>query len=147
MDLVPWSSFREIAPFRREMDNLFKRFFGELPFGGATAGEWLPAMDVSETGESIVVKMELPGLEAKDIDISIQGDRLTIKGEKKKEEEKKGEHFHSMERFYGSFQRSLMLPSAVKSDRIEANFEKGLLTIMLPKAEEAKAKEIKINVT
>ena len=146
MDPAPWSPLRELAPLRKEMDSLFRRFWGELPFTGTPAEEWLPSMDVSETADSIVVKAELPGMEAKDIDVSILGDRLTIKGEKKKEEEKKGEHFHSMERYYGSFQRSFRLPSTVNMDKIEAGFDKGILTITLPKTEEAKTKEIKIEV-
>ena len=146
MELVPWRPFRELAPLKREMDSLFKRFFGELPFAGTAPEEWLPAMDVSETEDSILVKTELPGLEVQNIDVSILGDLLTIKGEKKREEEKKGEYFHCTERYCGSFQRSFRLPSTVNIDKVEAKFDKGILTIALPKTEEAKTKEIKIQV-
>lgn len=146
MDLVPWRPLRELAPFRREMDNLLRRFFGESPLAGTLTEEWLPAMDVSETEDSILVKAELPGLEVKDIEVSLLGDRLIIKGEKKREEEKKGEHFHSTERYYGTFQRSFRLPATVNTEKIEAKFDKGVLTVTLPKTEEAKTKEIKIKV-
>ena len=88
----------------------------------------------------------MPGLDAKDVNVSISGDLLTIKGEKKKEEEEKDEHHHYMERYYGSFQRSFQLPINVKSDKIEATFDKGILKVTLPKTEEAKKKEIEVKV-
>lgn len=146
MELIPWKPQRELTSLRREMDNMLSRFFGEAPFSSLFSQEWNPAVDVSETEECVFVKAELPGLEAKDIDVSLMGDRLTIKGEKTKEEEKKGESFHSVERYSGSFQRSFRLPSTVQMDKVEATFEKGVLTVKLPKTEEAKSKEIKINV-
>jgi len=145
-EIDPWRSFGELSPLRREMDSIFRRFFGKSPFEKAVAEEWLPPMDISETEDSILIRAELPGLEVSDIDVSIQGDRLTIKGEKKREEEKKGEHFHCTERFCGSFQRSLRLPTTVRTDKVEAKFEKGILAITLPKTEEGKTKEIKIAV-
>lgn len=146
MELVPWKPFREISSLRKEMDNLLNRFFGKSPLAEAWGEEWLPSMDISETATNIVVKAELPGLEAKDLDVSLTEDVLTIKGEKKKEEETKEQHLHYSERYYGSFQRSFKLPTSVQSDKIEANFEKGVLTVTLPKTEEAKRKEIKIKV-
>ncbi len=146
MENVPWKPFREIVPFRKEMDNLFKRFFGESPLAEVFAEQWLPAMDVSETEDMVLVKAELPGLEVSDIEVSMLGDRLMIKGEKKKEAERTGEHYHSSERYYGAFQRSFQLPATVKIDQVEAKFDKGILTITLPKTEEAKTKEVKIPV-
>ncbi len=146
MEPVTWKPFKELVPFKKEMDNVFRRFFGESPFGEAMTDQWLPAMDVSETEEMVLVKAELPGLDVNDIDVSIIGDRLSIKGEKRKETEREGEHFHSSERYYGAFQRSFQLPATVKIEQIEAKFEKGILTITLPKTEEAKTKEIKIQV-
>jgi HSP20 family protein len=96
--------------------------------------------------DSIIVKADLPGLESKVVDVSLLGDLLTIKGEKKKEEEKKEVRFHSIERFHGTFQRSFRIPAAVLTDKIEASFEKGVLKVVLPKTEEAKAKPIKVQV-
>jgi HSP20 family protein len=146
MELVPWRPFRELAPLRREMDSLFRKFFGESPFEATQVENWVPPMDVSETAESITVRVELPGLEVKDIDVSLLGDSLTIKGEKTRQEEKKGEHFHCVERYCGSFERSFRLPATVIPEKIEARFEKGILSIELPKTEEAKTKAIKIEV-
>ena len=111
-----------------------------------TAEEWAPSVDVSETKDNFVVKAELPGLDAKDVNVSISGDMLTIKGEKKKEEEEKDEHHHYVERYYGSFQRTFQLPSSVKTDKIDATFDKGVLKVTLPKKPEAKKKEIEIKV-
>lgn len=146
MELVPRKSFGEVSTLRKEMDNLLNKFFGKSSLAEAFRDEWAPSLDVSETANSIVVKAELPGLEVKDIDVSLAGDLLTIKGEKRKEEEEKGEHYHYSERYYGSFQRSFRLPTTIQADKVEAKFEKGVLRITLPKTEEAKKKEIKIKV-
>ena len=146
MELVPWRPFRELSTFRREMDNLWDRFFGEEPFGRKFIGEWAPSVDVSETKNEVLIKAELPGLEAKDIDVNISGDLLSIKGEKKKEEEEKDEHHHYVERYYGTFERSLKLPFSVKTEKAEATFDKGVLKIKIPKTEEAKKKAVKIKI-
>ena len=147
MELVPWRPFgREFITLRREMDDLWSRFIGETSPQRRASGEWYPSVDLSETKDGFTVKAELPGLNAKDVDVSLSVNILTIKGERKKEEEKKDEHHHYVERSYGSFQRSFQLPVEVKSDKIEATFDKGILKITLPKAEEAKKKEIEIKV-
>jgi HSP20 family protein len=147
MELVPWRPFGgELSSFRREMDRLWDRFFAETPLARRIGEEWWPSVDVSETKDNLVVKAELPGLEANDVDVSISGDVLTIKGEKKKEEEEKDEHHHYVERCYGSFQRSFRLPANVKSDKVEATFDKGILRVTLPKVEEAKKKKVEVKV-
>jgi len=147
MELVPWRPFgEEIGSLRREMDNIWNRFFGETPLARRVAGEWWPSVDMSETRDSFIVKTELPGLDAKDVNVSISGDILTIKGEKKREEEEKDEHHYRAERYYGSFERSFKLPSSVQADKVEATFEKGVLKISLPKVEEAKKKQIEVKV-
>jgi len=146
MELVPWRPFGELGSFRGETDRLRNRLFGERPLARAFAEEWLPSVDISETKDDFIVKAELPGLEAKDVNVSISGDLLIIKGEKKKEEEEKDEHHHYVERYSGSFQRVFQLPTAVKGDKVEATFEKGVLKVTLPKVEEAKKKKIEIKV-
>jgi len=146
MEMVPWKPFGDIGSFRKEMDKLWNRFFKESPFGRREAEEWSPSVDVSETGDAYMVKAELPGLEAKDVDVSVSGDILTIKGEKRKEAEEKDEHHHYVERYYGSFQRSFRLPANVKPEKIDAVFEKGVLKLTVPKTEEAKKQEIQIKV-
>jgi HSP20 family protein len=147
MDIIPWRPFGgELSSLRQEMDRLWDRFVGESPLARRITGEWWPTVDVSETKDNFVIKAELPGMDEKDVSVTISGDVLTIKGEKKKEEEEKDEQHYSVERYYGSFQRSFQLPSSVKADKIEADFEKGILKVTLPKVEEAKKKEVKIKV-
>ena len=146
MELVPWRPFGELGSIRSEMDRLWNRFFSETPFPRTFTEEWLPSVDISETKDNFIVKAELPGLESKDVNVSISGGLLIIKGEKKKEEEEKDEHHHYVERYSGSFQRVFQLPTAVKGNKVEATFDKGVLKVTLPKVEEAKKKEIEIKV-
>ena len=147
MELVPWRPFGgELDSLRKEMDSLWNRFFGERPFTRPFTEEWAPSVDISETEDKLLIKAELPGLEAKDVDVSISGDLLTIKGEKEKEKEEKDEHHYRAERYYGSFQRSFQLSTSVQADKVEATFDKGVLKVTLPKVEEAKKKQIEIKV-
>ncbi len=147
MALVPWRPFGELTTLRREMDRLFERFFGEeLPSLELPRAEWMPRLDMTETKDNIVVKADIPGLEPKDLDVSLIGDTLTIKGEKKEEKEEKDEHRHLVERRYGAFSRMVRLPAAVAPDKIKASFKNGVLTVTLPKTEEAKQKAIPIAV-
>jgi len=127
------------------MDRLWDEYFGPSRRALQPMEEaWMPAIDVSETGERITVKAEIPGMEAKDIDIAIVGDTLTIKGEKKTEREEKEENYHIVERSYGSFSRSMKLPAAVDADKVEATYKNGVLTVSCPKKEEVKPKAIEI---
>ena len=146
MEIMPWRRFGELDSVRNEMDRLWNRIFRQAPSTGTFTEEWSPSVDISETEDKLVIKSELPGLDAKDVNVSISGDLLTIKGEKKREEEEKDVHHHYVERYYGSFQRSFQLPVNVKTDQIEATFDKGVLKVTLPKSDEAKKKEIQINV-
>ncbi|MDY6881606.1 MAG: Hsp20/alpha crystallin family protein [Thermodesulfobacteriota bacterium] len=146
MELMPWKPFGEVSSLRREMDDLWNRFLGKTPGLGTFAEEWSPSVDISETSDNFVVKAELPGLESKDVSVTVSGDIVTIKGEKKKEAEEKDEHHHYVERYEGSFQRTFELPSSIIGDKVEASFDKGVLKITLPKKEEAKKKEIEIKV-
>jgi HSP20 family protein len=146
MELVPWRPFREISSLRGEMDKLWDNFFGERVLGKAFSDEWNPSVDISETENNLLIKAELPGLESKDVSVSISGDLLTIKGEKKKEKEEKDEHHHYIERYAGTFQRSFRLPVNVQSDKVEAAFKNGVLKITLPKVAEARKKAIEIKV-
>jgi len=151
LELTVWKPFRELAPFRefermkKEMDRVWDSFFERGPRAGET-GEWYPSLDVAETKNDVVVKAEVPGMDPKDIDISLSNGVLTIKGEKKKEREEKEEDYHLIERSYGAFHRSIQLPKEVQSDKIEVSYKNGVLKVTLPKSEEAKKKEIKIKV-
>jgi HSP20 family protein len=152
-ELTTWKPFREIAPFRefermrRDMDRFWDSFLeGGLRRRTGEGGEWSPSLDVTETKNELVVKAEVPGMDPKDIDISLSDGVLTIKGEKKREKEEKEADYHLVERSYGSFARLVQLPKGVESDKISASYKNGILRITLPKSEEAKKKEIKIKV-
>jgi HSP20 family protein len=145
-EIAPWKPLRELERMRREMDRVWDSFFERRPARVEEVSELLPTLDISETKNEYVVKAELPGMDPKEIDISLTNDLLTIKGEKKQEKEEKEENYHLIERSYGSFTRSVRLPGQVQSDKINANFKNGILKVTLPKTEEAKKKEIKIKV-
>lgn len=144
-ELARWTPFREVSRLRDEMDRMWQDFFGPGRRALRPMGEeWIPAVDISDTADKVMVKVEVPGMDAKNIEISLSGDILTIRGEKKAEREEKEENFHLVERSYGSFARSLRLPAAVEADKIEASYKKGVLTITCPKKEEVKPKQITI---
>jgi HSP20 family protein len=136
------------ASLRREMDSLFDNFFRGFeiePFESRFSG-FTPKIDVTENDKEIKISAELPGMDEKDIDISLQNDMLTIKGEKKEEKEDKGKDYYRMERSYGSFTRTIPLPVEVETDKAEAKFKKGVLSITLPKTAKAVAETKKIAV-
>jgi HSP20 family protein len=133
----------ELARLHDEMDNLLGRFFGDWEWPVFGQARW-PALDVAEGENEYVVKAEVPGCKADDIDISIHGNVLTISGEKKEEQEKKEKGYYHVERSYGSFRREVSLGGDVDADKIEAACKDGVLTITLPKSEKAKATKIKI---
>jgi HSP20 family protein len=128
--LTPWTG---VTGLKTEMDRLFERFFEpawtELPALGA----WAPSVDITETKDAVVVKAELPGVEQKDIAVSLQEGILTIKGEKNEEKEQKDARYHRVERAYGAFARAVRLPAAVDASKVTATFKDGVVTITLPK--------------
>lgn len=146
MALTPWRPLGELGSLRREMDRLLERFLGEVPSPEFLGGTWQPRLDMSETKETLTIKAELPGLESQDLDVSVSGDVLTIKGEKKQEKEEKDEQHHVVERSYGAFMRMVRLPAPVAQDKVKASFKNGVLTINLPKSEEVKQKAIPVTV-
>lgn len=137
----PFFGFRG---FRGDLDRVFTDFIGDNT--EERLGVFNPAVDLVDTGESLQVKVELPGVKKEDVQITLKDDVLTIKGEKKVEREEKDENRYYVERSYGSFSRTLTLPTPVKTDEIKAGFEGGILEITLPKDEEVKAREIKVEV-
>jgi HSP20 family protein len=128
------------------VDDFVNRLFGEAAFPRPYAELWVPLVDITETKDTLQISAELPGIEANDLEVSVSGDLLAIKGEKKKEGKHKDEHYHRLERYYGSFQRCFRLPVKVQSDKVDAIFENGILKITLTKIEEAKKKKIGIKV-
>jgi HSP20 family protein len=146
-EVTPWRPF-EFERMRREMDRLWDSFFEGKPTRMAgEEREWVPSLDISETKGDLVVKAEIPGIDPKDIDISLNEGVLTIKGEKKQEKEEKEEGYHLVERSYGSFTRSIRLPREIQNEKINASYKNGVIKITLPKTEEARKKEVKIKVT
>lgn len=144
-NLVRWEPFRDLISLREAMDRLFEESFVRPRAGWlAQVGAETLAVDMYETDDAIVVKSAIPGIKPEDLDISITSDTLTIKGETKAEEEIKEGNFIHRERRYGSFCRSLTNPMPVVADKAEAEFENGVLTLTLPKAEEVKPKAIKV---
>jgi len=137
----PFFGFRG---FRGDLDRVFTEFIGDNT--EERLGVFNPAVDLVDTGESLQVKVELPGVKKEDVQITLKDDVLTIKGEKKVEREEKDENRYYVERSYGSFSRTLTLPTPVKTDEIKAGFEGGILEITLPKDEKVKAREIKVEV-
>ena len=136
---------REFENMRSEMDRFWESFFVGKPRKRVhEEGHWLPSVDVSETKNDVVVKVELPGMNPKDLDISLSDGSIVIKGEKKQEKEQKEENYHMVERSYGAFSRSVRLLQEMQGDKIVAKCKDGVLKITLPKSEKAKAKEIKI---
>ena len=145
MELEPWDNLsHELTSLRKQMDRLWDRFLRAPASPEFAAQEWQPVVAILETKDKLLVTAELPGLEPKDIKLSISDNLLTIKGEKKLEKEEKDEHYHFIERYQGSFQRSLRLPVNIKTDKVDALFDKGVLKITLPKTEEARKKEIEV---
>lgn len=148
MSLTRWDPFREMVSLRDAMDRLFEESFvrpsGRSSFG--TNGGLTVPVDMYETDDSLVVSASVPGLQPEDVDISISGNTLTIKGEFRSEQEGERGNVHFQERRYGKFQRALGLPANVNADEVEATFDDGILKITLPKAEEAKPKQIPVTV-
>ncbi len=141
--LTKWDKLPVFSSFQDEMNRVLDNFFSRESTYGA---DWRPVVDVAETESDIIVKAEIPGIDPKDVDISITGDTLTLKGEKKEEKENTGKCYHRVESSYGSFKRVITLPASVDVDKVTAEGKNGLLEISLPKKEESKAKKINVKV-
>jgi HSP20 family protein len=148
MALTPWRGLWEsrFPSLREEMDKMFEDFFGKTGFSSMTEGAWVPPIDVQETKKDVVVMMDIPAIDPKEVSISIMEDRLTVKGERKREEEAKEVDYYRSERIYGSFQRIIQLPSEVVGDKAKASYKDGVLKITIPKSQKAVPKEVKIEV-
>ena len=139
--LAPW---RGMETLRQEMERVFDRFFEPRWDEFEAVGAWAPKLDFSETKDAYLVKAEVPGVEQKDISVSIQDQMLTIKGEKHKEKEEKDEKYHRVERSWGAFARTIALPAGVDTEKVNATFKDGVLTVKLPKTPAAKGTTIPV---
>ena len=145
--ITRWDPFREFSTLQDRMNRLFRESYG--PEGreeSLTSTTFAPPVDVYEDEHNVSLKIEVPGIDEKDIDLRIENNVLTVHGERKFEKEEKEENFRRVERQYGSFTRTFTLPNTVDSEKVSANYEKGILKVTLPKKAEAKPKQIKVNV-
>jgi HSP20 family protein len=143
-ELRRWDPWRELSRVQDDLSNMFERTFGSERRERLMLSHWMPDVDIYEKDNKIYIRMDISEIKPEDIDISIVDNTMKIKGERKMTEEVKEENYYRMERRYGSFERMIELPVSVKMDDIEATYKNGVLHVELPKAEESKAKEIKI---
>lgn len=145
--LTPWSGFGRLSDLRDEIDRLFEAPLSELGRLPSVLSGWTPAIDLIENKENVIVRAELPGMKKEDIEVNLHEGTLNITGERKSE--KKGEEggLYRSERFFGRFQRAISLPAAVAGDKVKAEYKDGILTVTLPKTEEAKPKQIDVSVS
>ncbi|MGA2672312.1 MAG: Hsp20/alpha crystallin family protein [Terracidiphilus sp.] len=144
MAITRWDPFREVVALQNRMNSLFRDLNtseGETPM---TTASFVPAVDIYEDDKKVMLKLEVPGIEQKDLDVSVENNTLTVKGERKFEQEEKEENFHRIERRYGSFFRAFTLPSTVDTENVAASYNAGVLKLELKKKPEAQPKQIKI---
>jgi HSP20 family protein len=144
--LTRWEPFREFSTLQDRMNRLFRETQGNSQEESLTTSSFAPAVDVYEDEHNVTLKIEVPGIEEKDIDVRIENNTLTVHGERKIEKEEKEENYRRVERQYGSFTRTFNLPPTVDAEKVQADYDKGVLKITLPKKAEAKPKQIKVNV-
>jgi len=145
--LTRWDPFREFVTLQSRMNRLFSESqTGSGQEEALTTSTFAPAVDVYEDEHNVILKIEVPGIDEKDIDVTVENNTLAVHGERKFEKEEKEENFRRVERQYGSFTRTFTLPNTVDSEKVEANYDKGVLKIQLAKKAEAKPKQIKVNV-
>jgi len=150
MAIVKWRPTRDMISIQDEMNRLFDRFFSRDILDGEEfihPAQWSPAVDISENKDEFVVSAELPGMGKNDIQVTFVDGSLKIEGERTKEKEEKNVNYHRVERVHGKFCRSFQLPTAVQQNKISADFKDGMLTVRLPKAEEAKPKAIDVKIS
>lgn len=147
MAIVRWEPFKDLLTtqgrFNRLFNDTFAHAFDDDQF---SAKAWTPAVDIYETDQNLVMKAELPGIDPKDLEVRVEDGTLYLKGERKYEHEVKEENYHRVERSYGSFARTFSLPRTINTEDIKADYKDGILTLTMPKREEAKPKTVKINV-
>lgn len=141
-----WNRFRNFSRFQDQFNRLFEPA-REAQADNSALTSWAPAVDIYENENELVIKADLPDINEKDLDVRIENNTLTVRGERKFEQEVKEENYLRVERAYGSFSRSFSLPSSVNTEAIQAEYKNGVLTVALPKRAESKPKQVKINVT
>jgi len=143
-NLTRWEPMRDMVTLRDAMDRLFDEAFTRPWISDGGSGMGMPAVDLYQTDDDVIVKVAVPGMKPEDVQISVTGDTLTVKGEIRQENDSKEKAYHIREQRWGSFERTITLPTAVRSDKAQAEFENGILNITLPKAEDVKPKTITV---
>ena len=146
MVITRWDPVRGVVAFQNPFKTLFRDLNENEGEGATASASFIPAVDVYEDEKKVVLKLEVPGIEEKDLDVSVEKNTLTVKGERKFEQEEKEENFHRIERRYGSFYRAFTLPTTVDTESVAASYNAGVLKIELTKRPEAQPKQIKVNV-
>jgi HSP20 family protein len=146
-DIATWPGLGRLTNLRDEIDRLFESPLAELAHGSQILSGWTPALDLYEDKDKFVVKVELPGMKREDIEVSLHEGSLSICGERKSEEKRGDAEVYRTERFFGRFQRTVSLPAPIAADKVKAAYKDGVLTVTLPKSEEAKPKQIEVNVS
>ena len=146
MAIVKYSPFRDLRNLQEQMNRLLDLAWSREGGEELREGAWQPPVDIFEDENFVVIKAELPGIDQKDIEERIEDNTLTLRGERKHEEEVRKENYHRIERYYGGFQRSFSLPHTIDQEKVKATCDKGVLTITLPKREETKPKQINVEV-
>lgn len=145
--IIRWNPMRDMEMLHQQMNRLFEPVFGRQGVWNdpdLASGTWVPAVDIEETPERLVVRAEVPGMKAEDLDVRVENGTLTIAGERKFETERGDRHFHRVERSYGRFSRSFTLPTTISTEEVDARYENGVLELTMKKREEAKPRRIEI---
>jgi HSP20 family protein len=144
MAITRWDPFHEVVSLQNRVNSLFRNLNeGESPMASAS---FVPPVDIYEDADKLTLKLEIPGMNEKDLDVRVEDNTLTVRGERKFEAEEKEQNFHRIERAYGSFYRAFTLPVTIETDKVQANYNAGVLKLELKKKPEAQPKQIKINV-
>lgn len=146
MALVKYNPFKDLRTMQEEMNHLLDLAWNRESGEELNEGIWQPPVDIYENAEAVVIKAEVPDVDQKDIEVRIENGTLSLRGERKQNTDIKKENYHRVERYYGTFQRSFTLPQSIDQNNIQASCDRGVLTIILPKTEETKPKQIKVEV-
>ncbi|MBI1921337.1 MAG: Hsp20/alpha crystallin family protein [Geobacter sp.] len=146
MAIVRYNPFRDLRAMQEQMNHLLDMAWSRDSGEDLREGVWHPPVDIFETADAVIIKAELPGIEQKDIEVKIEDGTLVLRGERKHDEDIKKENYHRVERYYGPFQRTFSLPSAINQEKVKATCDKGVLTIVLPRRDEKKPKQINVEV-
>ena len=144
MSMTRWDPFQDLQSFRDEMNRTLSRWFSREEGDEPTPRRWMPALDVTETKDAYQIDVEVPGLRPEDINVTVDQGMLSVQGERHSEEEKSDRSYHRVERHYGAFRRSISLPRDVDASKVKANYDNGVLRLMVPKTAGSQAKRIEV---